>query len=57
MIVHVSMCVRMDVPVDVNSHQVNMYKTAFLGKYVIWDCESAGGEFENVCVYMSSVVG
>lgn len=51
------MCVRMDVPVDVNPHQVNMYKTAFLGKYVIWDYEGAGGEFESVCVYVSSVVG
>lgn len=53
----VSMCVHMDMPVDGSPHQVNMYKTAFMDKYVVWAYEGAGGEFGSMCIYMPSVVG
>jgi hypothetical protein len=51
------MCVHMDMPVDGSPHQVNMYKTAFMDKYVVWAYEGAGGEFGSMCIYMPSVVG
>lgn len=37
------MCVHMDMPVDVSPHEVNMYVTAFMDKYVVWVYEGAGG--------------
>lgn len=48
--VHVCMCVHMDMAVGVSPHQVIMYKTVFMGKYVVWVCEGAEGGLESMCV-------